>query len=116
MSNSTTHQEFVAERTKKKKSRINNKRILQLWTIALIPMIIVVLTRYVPMYGIIIAFKKFRYNLGIMGSEWVGFQNFEFFFKSSDFTRILRNTLGMNIMFIAINLIYLIENFWGKIL
>ena len=106
MSNSTTHQEFALERTtKKRKSRINNKRVFQLWTIALIPIIIVVLTRYVPMYGIIIAFKKFRYNLGIMGSEWVGFKNFEFFFKSSDFTRILRNTLGMNIIFIAINLV-----------
>ncbi len=106
MSKSTTHQEFALQQTtKRKKSGINSKRIFQLWTIGLIPMIIVVLTKYVPMFGITIAFKRFNYRDGILGSPWVGIDNFKFFFQSSDFARILRNTLGMNLIFIAINLI-----------
>ncbi len=48
---------------------------------------------YSPMYGAIIAFKKFSPGLGIMGSEWVGFDNFIRFFKDIFFWRILKNTL-----------------------
>lgn len=57
--------------------------------------------RYLPMAGIIIAFKKFRYDLGILASEWVGFKNFQFFFNSQDFWRITRNTVGLNALFIT---------------
>ncbi len=106
MSKAVTHEDFAqAQRANKKKSGINRKRIIQLYTIGLIPMIIVVLTRYVPMFGIIVGFKDYRYDKGIWGSEWVGFKNLEFFFKSDDFVRITRNTLVMNFIFIAINLI-----------
>jgi putative aldouronate transport system permease protein len=48
---------------------------------------------YAPMYGAIIAFKKFSPGLGIMGSKWVGFDNFIRFFKDIYFWRILKNTL-----------------------
>ncbi|MDY3929721.1 MAG: ABC transporter permease subunit [Clostridia bacterium] len=48
---------------------------------------------YIPMVGVIIAFKKFNPNLGIWASKWVGFDNFKFFFTSNDFVRIMRNTL-----------------------
>ncbi|MFD0672438.1 ABC transporter permease [Cohnella sp. GCM10027633] len=48
---------------------------------------------YLPMIGIIIAFKNFRYDQGIWGSEWIGFKNFEFLFTSSTAYRIFRNTL-----------------------
>ena len=106
MSKAVTHQEFAQlNRAKKKKSGINRSRILQLYSIGLIPMLIVVITKYVPMFGIIVGFKQYRYDKGIFGSDWVGFQNFEFFFKSSDFTRITSNTLIMNFIFIALNLV-----------
>jgi putative aldouronate transport system permease protein len=49
------------------------------------------------MYGIIIAFKDFKVGRGIMGSAWVGVQQFEKLFKSPDFFRILRNTLLLNV-------------------
>lgn len=62
-----------------------------------------VVFHYVPMYGIIIAFKQFRPVDGIMGSAWVGFQNFQQFFDSIYFWRLLRNTL----------LISLYSLFWG---
>ncbi len=106
MSKAVTHQEFAQyQRAKKKKSGINRGRILQLYSIGLIPMLIVVITKYVPMFGIIVGFKDYRYDKGIFGSDWVGFKNFEFFFKSADFARITSNTLVMNFVFIIVNLI-----------
>ena len=48
---------------------------------------------YKPMYGAIIAFQKYRPALGILKSQWVGFENFENFFGDFYFARTLRNTL-----------------------
>ena len=56
---------------------------------------------YLPMLGIVIAFKDYRFNLGILGSEWVGFQNFRFLFGTDAAFRITRNTLLMNLLFIS---------------
>ncbi|MEM7130781.1 MAG: ABC transporter permease subunit [Chloroflexota bacterium] len=56
---------------------------------------------YLPMLGIVIAFKDYRFNLGILGSEWVGFENFRFLFGTDAAFRITRNTLLMNLAFIA---------------
>lgn len=57
---------------------------------------------YVPMVGLILAFKYFRYDLGIFGSQWAGFKNFEFLFKSQDAWRIIRNTLLYNFTYIVL--------------
>ncbi len=48
---------------------------------------------YIPMFGIVIAFKNFNYAQGILGSPWAGLKNFEFLIKSGDLTTILRNTI-----------------------
>ncbi len=48
---------------------------------------------YAPLYGIILAFKKFMYNKGITGSPWVGFANFQYIFKDSGFWNAVRNTI-----------------------
>lgn len=53
---------------------------------------------YKPMYGIIIAFKRFRASAGIAGSPWVGFDNFTRFFQDVYFWRILRNTFSISIL------------------
>ena len=60
---------------------------------------------YLPMSGVFIAFKNINYSKGIFGSDWVGFDNFRFFFSSGDFFRITRNTLLLNLSFIAAVLI-----------
>ena len=60
---------------------------------------------YLPMSGIVIAFKDYRLAKGIFESEWAGFKNFEFFFKSQDMIIILRNTIGYGIVFIALKII-----------
>lgn len=52
------------------------------------------------MAGIIIAFKKFNYSLGMWKSEWAGLSNFTYLFKSSDAFDIIRNTIGYNVVFI----------------
>jgi putative aldouronate transport system permease protein len=59
---------------------------------------------YLPMFGVIIAFKDFRANLGIFNSQWVGLKNFEFLFKSPALSRITTNTLLLNALFIITGL------------
>ena len=56
---------------------------------------------YLPMFGIIIAFKDYRASQGILGSAWVGFQNFFYLFQTDDARRIVFNTLFMNALFIV---------------
>ena len=60
---------------------------------------------YLPMPGILIAFKNYKFNLGIYGSEWVGFKNFQYLFASGAAARILTNTVFYNGLFIFTNLI-----------
>lgn len=57
---------------------------------------------FAPMYGMIIAFKDYSVGKGIMGSSWVGLENFRTFFESYYFWRLLRNTLAINILNILI--------------
>ena len=71
------------------------------WLMCAIPMLLVFIFHYIPMFGLVIAFKDYRYNLGIFKSAWVGFENFKFFLQSSDFLRITKNTLVMNFTFIV---------------
>ncbi|TVY08917.1 sugar ABC transporter permease [Paenibacillus cremeus] len=53
--------------------------------------------RYLPMYGIIIAFKNFNFSKGIWGSPWVGTKHFQMLFHNPDFYSIVRNTLLINV-------------------
>jgi putative aldouronate transport system permease protein len=70
-----------------------------------IPALLVFVFNYLPMAGIVIAFKNYRYDDGIFGSRWVGFKNFEYFIKSNDFLKITWNTLSLNFLFIVFGLI-----------
>lgn len=70
------------------------------------------LLRYLPMAGIILAFKDYKVYTkapsfwnNMRHSEWVGLKNFEFLFSSSDTGKIIRNTLGYNILWIILGLI-----------
>ncbi|WP_029192270.1 ABC transporter permease [Paenibacillus harenae] len=58
---------------------------------------------YVPMAGIVLAFKQFNYNGGIFGSPWNGWDNFRFFFESGNAWMVTRNTALYNIAFIIVN-------------
>ena len=54
---------------------------------------------YIPMFGIIIAFKEYRFDQGIFGSKWIGLYNFKFLFSSAVAARITRNTVGYFFLF-----------------
>jgi len=77
----------------------------QLYLMSAVPMFLVFLFSYVPMFGIIIAFKKYRFDKGIFGSDWVGFKNFEFFLKSNDFLKVAWNTISLNFLFIIFGIL-----------
>ena len=61
--------------------------------------------QYIPMYGIQLAFKKFNFGQGILGSKWNGLDNFKFFFKSIYFPQVTRNTLFINLVSMAFSVI-----------
>ena len=52
---------------------------------------------YKPLYGLVMAFQDFNPRLGFTGSEWVGSKHFQMFFTSSDFPRLLKNTLTISL-------------------
>ncbi len=82
-------------------SRAPLKKILasywQLYLMLLIPLIITLIYKYVPMYGIQIAFRDFKANRGIWGSEWVGLEWFERFFTSPNCWRMIKNTILLSL-------------------
>ena len=59
---------------------------------------------YIPMAGVVIAFKNVNFTKGILGSDWIGFKNFEYLFKTVDAFVITRNTLLYNSVFIVVNM------------
>lgn len=58
---------------------------------------------YVPMYGIVLAFKDYNPLLGIWGSPWVGFEHFERFFNSYYFWTLIRNTVSISLYSLLVN-------------
>jgi len=60
-------------------------------------MLLIFVFSYFPMYGLIVAFKKYSFDTSILGSPWVGFSNFEFFLSSESFWPVIRNTLLLNL-------------------
>lgn len=75
--------------------RIRRDRYLYL---LLLPVVVYFFVfKYAPLYGLQIAFKDFKMNLGITGSEWVGMKYFNRLFNSAVFFRVFRNTLLLNL-------------------
>jgi putative aldouronate transport system permease protein len=70
----------------------------RMFYLLLLPVVIYfALFAYIPMYGVTLSFKKFMYNEGIMGSPWVGFDNFKFIFQYSSFWVAFRNTIIISV-------------------
>lgn len=90
---------------KKKRTKFGRSRTYQLYGIMAIPLLAVIIWSYLPMVGIIMAFKNYKYNKGIFGSPWVGLKNFSVFLKSDDCFEIIRNTIGMNVLFIVFGML-----------
>ena len=67
--------------------------------------IYLIINNYLPMFGIVIAFKSLDMRAGIFKSPWAGFDNFRFLFASGDAWKMVRNTLGYNILFIVLGIV-----------
>lgn len=65
----------------------------------LVPCIVYfVVFKYVPMYGLILAFKDFKFSKGIFGSQWVGWSNFKYLFQLDAFYDVLWNSLKISLL------------------
>ncbi len=81
------------------------KKSLPLTMMALPGIVLMLIFKYLPLGGIILAFKRFNVRKGIWGSDFVGWDNFKFLFQSSDAWVITRNTLLYNLAFIALDVV-----------
>ncbi len=94
----------------RKKHRLNGDDI-ELTLLALPTTIWYLMFAYLPMFGVIIAFKKFRFIPGgtfidsLLKSKWVGFDNFKFLFATPDAALMFRNTLAYNAVFIIVGMV-----------
>lgn len=91
---------------RKMKRRRVWKKNLALFTLALPALLHVIIFQYIPMPGIVIAFKDYKPFKGILGSEWVGLDNFSFFFTSQDAGRTIRNTVLYSLDFLILDLVF----------
>lgn len=89
----------------KEKKKFRWKRYLPIYLIALPGLIYLFCNNYLPMFGIIIAFKDLNFREGIFGSDWAGLENFEFLFRSDTAWTIIRNTVLYNVAFIILGTI-----------
>ncbi len=74
------------------------RRDWQLYTLLLLPLVLVLIFKYSPLGGLVLAFKDYKIAKGFWGSEWVGFEVFQELFAKKDFGRAVRNTLLLNVM------------------
>ena len=87
-------------KNKNRKTRI--LRSIPIYIMMLPGLIYMFCNNYMPMFGIVIAFKKINWQKGIWGSEWAGLKNFEFLFKSKDTLIMIRNTVLYNVVWIIL--------------
>lgn len=81
---------------------------LPLYIMLLPGIVYLIINNYMPMAGLLIAFKKINYSLGIWQSPWVGLSNFRFLFSSNDALLALRNTIFYNLGFILLGNLFAI--------
>lgn len=75
----------------------------QLYAMMILPFIYFIVFKYIPMFGNVLAFRRYRPGLGVFGSEWVGLRYFKMFFKDPAFWRAFRNTIGLSVLNLVIN-------------
>ena len=78
------------------------KRYIPIYIMSLPGLIYLFINNYMPLPGLILAFKKYNARKGIFGSKWIGFRNFKFLFATKDAFIITRNTILYNLAFILI--------------
>ena len=97
------YDDILAQRKKIKKQE-ERKRNLPLYLMMLPGLIYLIANNYLPMFGILIAFKKVNFTVGLFKSPWCGFDNFEYLFKTKDAFIMIRNTVCYNLVWIILGL------------
>ncbi|MEK3721425.1 ABC transporter permease [Paenibacillus sp. FSL H8-0034] len=77
-------------------------KYLDLYLMVLPALVFLIIFKYVPMYGVVIAFKDYNIIQGVMNSKWVGFQHFQELFAFDEFPNVVRNTLLISLMKLVI--------------
>ena len=90
---------------KKGKKKNALKEHCPLYLMMLPALLYLLINNYIPMAGMVIAFKKLNFAKGIWASPWAGLKNFKFLFASKDAWVITRNTLLYNVAFILVNMV-----------
>jgi putative aldouronate transport system permease protein len=109
---------------KKQTALLKIRKAWRLYVLIALPVMYIIIFKYVPMYGAQIAFKDFIVSRGISGSEWVGFKYFVRFFNSYEFWRIMNNTIVLSVyslvagfpfpIILALSLNYVRSQFFKK--
>lgn len=81
------------------------RKYIPLYIMAIPGLAYLVVNNYLPMFGLVIAFKKLDFRLGIWHSPWAGLKNFRFLFRTKDAFIITRNTILYNALFIVVGTI-----------
>lgn len=87
---------------KRKISKSKFLSYLPLYLMLIPGTVYLIINNYMPMLGLVIAFKKVNYQLGIFNSPWCGLDNFMFLFKTGDAFIMVRNTILYNLIFIVL--------------
>ena len=90
---------------KKGKKKNVLKEYWPLYLMMLPALLYLLINNYIPMAGMVIAFKELNFAKGIWASPWAGLKNFKFLFASKDAWIITRNTLLYNVAFILVNMV-----------
>jgi len=102
--------EILSKATTSKVSKASRKKDFHLFLMALPGVAWFIIFKYIPMGGLLLAFKDFKISpdgflASFMSSEWVGLENFKFLFMTNDAYIITRNTVVYNVIWIALNLV-----------
>lgn len=92
-------------KVKQPRKKIRWARYIPIYFLALPGMIYLIINNYLPMFGIVIAFKDLDFRKGLLKSDWCGFENFKYLFRSKDALIITRNTVLYNVVFIIFGVI-----------
>ena len=89
-------------KTKKLKKKRDWKHFIPYYLMGLPMVIYLFINNYMPLYGLLFAFKDVNMRKGVMGSPWVGLKNFEFLFRTDDAFIMTRNTVLYNLAFLVL--------------
>lgn len=93
----------MKDKTRKKLKSGQMKQFIPLYLMMVPGLLYLLINNYIPMTGIVVAFKTFNINDGIYRSPWCGLKNFEYLLTSNDAFTIIRNTFCYNVAFIIVN-------------